>query len=122
MSSICIFPDWFKDLLREWGIDYSGPAVDLSAVSATQMIWRRKNGRTMLFSPEERHALNQAILRLRDDNPHAAGVIEFYYKFGGRSVREVELHFHLSNRAAGELIAAATGCLYGIYVGVRKVA
>lgn len=122
MTSICVYPEWFKDLLREWGIEYSGMPVDLSAVSCTQVLWSRRSGRTYLFNPDERDAVNSAILLLRDQNAGAAELIEYYFKFGGRSVREVELRYKLSNRAAGEMIAAAIGCVYAVYVGVRKVA
>ena len=118
-------PEWFVPLLGEWAVEYgAGHVVDLRARSGTQVIWgsgRRNKG--FASTDFERALVNKAFMELRGLNEHAAGLIEFIYLGKRRrSLRDVEICYHLSNRAAGEEVKAATAMIYYEFARFKKVA
>ncbi len=124
MQVDCCVPDWFVSLLEEWGKEYgAGNVVDLSARSGTQIIWGAKNKKGFCTTELERYQVNAAFRELREYAEYAAGLIEFVYLAGRRrSMRDVELTYNLSNRAAGEEVLAAEALMYSGYIRLRNAA
>lgn len=123
-NDVSVVPDWFVPLLEEWGRDYgAGKIVDLSARSGTQMIWGGRRAKSFTTTELERYQVNAAFTELREYAEYAAGLISFVY-LGGvrRSMREVEVSYNLSNRAAGEEVGAAEALMYSGFIRLRKAA
>lgn len=119
-----VVPDWFISLLEEWGREYgAGKIVDLSARSGTQIIWGGKRGKGFNTSELERSQINAAYMELREYAEYAAELIEFVYLRGVRcSMRDVELSYGISYRAAREETGAAEALMYSGFVRLKKAA
>lgn len=121
-NKFSVVPTWFNDLLEEWARDYSGRAVDLRAKSSTQIIWARAS-KSFAYSAEERDMVNQAFADLECECPAAGSLIRFYYLCSTRvTMRDVEVRYGLSNRAAGEQMRAAEAGIYSFYTQLKKAA
>lgn len=117
-------PEWFHPLLEEWGIEYGkGAVVDLSARSCTQILWKENNSKVFSTTGDDRHRVDIAFKDLREYAEFAAGLIEFVYLGGARrSMREVEVAYKLSNRAAGVEVGAAEALMYSGFMRLLKAA
>lgn len=117
-------PDWFIPLLEEWGREYGqGKVVDLSARSGTQLIWGSGGKRGFLTTEAERAQVNMAYHELCEYADYGAGLIRYLYLSGKRrSMRDVELFYRLSNRAAGAEVRAAEALMFSEFMRLRKAA
>lgn len=123
IDSVKIVPDWFLQVLKEWAIEYGqGSVIDLSARSATQIIWAGSSGRSFSTTADERKLVNDAYRDLTQLNDIAASVLDFYYLQGRQSVLELELKFKISNRAARQYLSAAQASIYYGYRNLNRAA
>jgi len=123
IKTIQLYPEWFPDLIEEWSVEYSGKAVNLSAKSCTQIIWPRKGGRRFLFQDNERIGANDSFRMLESEGHDAARLLRFFYLSGRpKSIRDIEVEYKMSNRAAYSALDAARACMYLNYVGFKKAA